>query len=196
MELHFSPLTWTPPPPQHQHMNRSKLSFPFRSSWKARYGRWLMLSSAERDRAIRLRSYEMIPYLHAVHRNAKTVVQPVKLSIVNLITLLTLSIGIHFIPFTLKHTSNRFRCCKSSITCITITVLDIIHRPVVYLKHDVSRTRFYRSTSGEAYSGGPSRKKIISMCTSNNLPFPNGPTSVGSIWRRRQNPVSETSSFK
>jgi hypothetical protein len=68
-----------------RHMKRSTLSFSTRS-WKPRHGRWLMLCCAEKDRAIRLRCYEMISRQLAIHCNAKTVVQPVKLSIVSLIT--------------------------------------------------------------------------------------------------------------
>jgi hypothetical protein len=38
---------------------------------------------------------------------------------------------------------------------ITITILDIIHRPVFYLKHDVSKTGFYFRLQAETSQMGP-----------------------------------------
>jgi hypothetical protein len=56
---------------------------------------------------------------------------------------------------------------------LTITILDIIHCPVFYLKHGVSETGFCQ--------------RIALSIESNR---------VGSTWKRRQNRVSETSCFK
>jgi hypothetical protein len=61
---------------------------------------------------------------------------------------------------------------------ITTTILDIIHRPVFYLKQSVSETGFCLLLQGEPTQLGPVDR--ASLYT----------------WSRRQNPVSETSWFK
>jgi hypothetical protein len=46
--------------------------------------------------------------------------------------------------------------------CITITILDIIHRAVYYLKHNVSQTGL-SPFSGGTYSVGPNPETILDL---------------------------------
>jgi hypothetical protein len=72
---------------------------------------------------------------------------------------------------------------------VTITILDIFLRPVFYLKLDVSESGFRLRRQVELTQLGPTEagdKDQLSV----------RPVWVGSTWRRRQNPVSETSCFK
>jgi hypothetical protein len=73
---------------------------------------------------------------------------------------------------------------------ITITILDIIHWPNFYLNHDVSGTGFCLCVQIKPSQLGPIpvRRQSLALST--------GSKWVGSTWRRKQNPVSETSYFK
>jgi hypothetical protein len=64
----------------------------------------------------------------------------------------------------------------------TITILDIIHRPIFYLKH-VSETGFCLLLSWA---------QSTELVPLSGLAMSIGPNWVGITWRRRQNPVSET----
>jgi hypothetical protein len=68
-------------------------------------------------------------------------------------------------------------------------ILDIIHHPVFYLKHGISVTAFCLRLQVEPAQLDPKdnpETETISIHW----------TWVGSTWRRRHNPVSETSCFK
>jgi hypothetical protein len=65
---------------------------------------------------------------------------------------------------------------------ITVTILDFIHRPVFYLKQDVSET--WCSLHEVHTQVGPTDKASISLRS-----------GLSSTWRRIQNQVSETSIF-
>jgi hypothetical protein len=67
--------------------------------------------------------------------------------------------------------SRKLKCHPLS----TVSILDIIHRPVFHFKHDVSETG--------------------SLCLW-RLALSSGPNWVSSTWRWRQNPVSEMSCYK
>jgi hypothetical protein len=71
---------------------------------------------------------------------------------------------------------------------ITITILDIIHRPVFYLKHDVSETGLCLRIQVEPTQLDSVRRQRLVLSV--------GPNGVGSKWTRGQNPVSETLCFK
>jgi hypothetical protein len=73
---------------------------------------------------------------------------------------------------------------------ITITILDITHRPVLYLKHGVSEIISYLRLQVESTQMGPTEVRIQRLALSI------GPILIGTTWRRRQNPVSEMSWFK
>jgi hypothetical protein len=80
---------------------------------------------------------------------------------------------------------------------ITITILDIIHCPVFHLKRIVSETEFCLRLQVEPIPLGPvdwatlcllvRRQRVALLCVPYWFCF---------TWRRRQNPVSETSCFK
>jgi hypothetical protein len=65
---------------------------------------------------------------------------------------------------------------------ITITILDIIHRPVFYLKQYVSGDWILYPSSGGTYSAEPCNRAILS-------------SETGFAWRQRQNVVSENFQF-
>jgi hypothetical protein len=82
----------------------------------------------------------------------------------------------------ISHVSHKGRPLNNPIT---ITILDIIHRPVSYLKYDVSEIGFCFRLQVE-----PTR--IVCL---RRQPFSIVPIWVSSTWRRRQTAVSETCSI-
>jgi hypothetical protein len=70
---------------------------------------------------------------------------------------------------------------------LTITILDIMHRPVFYLK--VRRFGDLILSPSSGYPAQVSSIERASLCVRTAI----GPIWVGSIWRRRQRQVSETS---
>jgi hypothetical protein len=86
----------------------------------------------------------------------------------------------------LKPQSNRIRTLIGlyySYINITITILDISHSPVYYLKLNVSETGFCPLAQMEHIQLGPIDRSSLSL-------------SVSGPGGQRQDPVSETSCFK
>jgi hypothetical protein len=69
---------------------------------------------------------------------------------------------------------------------LTITILRIIHHPVFYLKARRFRDWILSPSSIQSISNPVQRQRLALSI---------GPIWVGSTWRWRQNPVSETSCF-
>jgi hypothetical protein len=64
--------------------------------------------------------------------------------------------------YTILYKINSLRRWHSNTT---ITILDIIHRPVFYLKHDVSDTEFCLHLQVEPNKMGPIEKASLSLWT-------------------------------
>jgi hypothetical protein len=73
---------------------------------------------------------------------------------------------------------------------IAINILDIIHRPIFYLKYDVSEAGFCLRIQVETTQLGPTNRGTLCLHV-----IPVGPNWVVSTWRWRQNPVSEMSAL-
>jgi hypothetical protein len=76
--------------------------------------------------------------------------------------------------------------CFRIIYCITITILNVIHRPVFGLKLSISEIVFCLCLQVKPTAGVQRQGLALSIWLN----------WVCSSWRRRQNPVSETSYFK
>jgi hypothetical protein len=76
---------------------------------------------------------------------------------------------------------------------ITIIILGIIHRPVFHLKYDDSGTGFYLRLKAQ-----PTQLRPIDLASASTqrqtqgLALSTGLNSTGPIWRRKQDPGSET----
>jgi hypothetical protein len=76
-----------------------------------------------------------------------------------------------------------------------MTILDIIRRPII-LKHDVSETGLCLLLQVEHTQMGPTERSNLCLRIRQRIAPSTGLILVGSIWRRSQNPVSETSYYK
>jgi hypothetical protein len=90
----------------------------------------------------------------------------------------------------LSHWTSYSECFTTSAENITITDLDIIHCPALYLKHYFLETRFCLSLQVEPTQMGPTERTSLCYRTRKRLDLSVGPIWVGSTWRRKENPVS------
>jgi hypothetical protein len=81
---------------------------------------------------------------------------------------------------------------------ITITILDVIHCPVYYLKHGISETGFCVCLQVELTEVDlvDRASLYLQMGQKQRIAVSVAPILVGSTWSWRQNPVLEMSGFK